>query len=178
MWLFYYFSFESNYDILKSKRPCILLKNVNCNKSETESKMENPTHSFRQTSPVLELIQESQFKSKTAMSWGLRKKKEGIFVPFILSKGSLFKICVLSQYIVYWIHFQNIDTSTYNKAFLLTLLCLFLKSLKAFSVSLIHISIIILRHVLYLLYLCPCLNLGLCGIYVYLFHFHLHFHYD
>ena len=140
MWLFYYFIFESNYDILKSKSPCILLKNFN--KSETESKMENPTHSFRETSPVLELIQESQFKSKTVMSWGLRKKKEGIFLPFILSEGNLFKICVLSQYIVYWIHFQNIHTFTYKKAFLLALLCLFL------SVSLIHISIIIVRYVL------------------------------
>ena len=26
------------------------------------------------------------------MSWGSRKKKEGIFVPFILSKGNFFKI--------------------------------------------------------------------------------------
>ena len=140
MWLFYNFSFESNYDILKSKSPCILLKNFN--KSETESKMENPTHGFRETNPVLELMQESQSKSKTVMSWGLRKKKEGIFLPFILPEGNLFKICVLSQYIVYWIHFQNIHTFTYKKAFLLALLCLFL------SVSLIHISIIIVRHVL------------------------------
>ena len=45
MWLFYYFNFERKYDVLKSKSPCILLnKSINFNKNETESKMENPTH--------------------------------------------------------------------------------------------------------------------------------------
>ena len=43
VWLFNYFNFETNYDILKSKSPCILLnKNINFNKNETESKMEIP----------------------------------------------------------------------------------------------------------------------------------------
>ena len=57
VWLFYYFNFERNYDVLKSKSPCILLKkNKNFNKNETESKMENPTHSFRETNLVLQLI--------------------------------------------------------------------------------------------------------------------------
>ena len=37
-------NFERNYDVLKSKGPYILLnKNINFNKNETESKMENPT---------------------------------------------------------------------------------------------------------------------------------------
>ena len=57
VWLFYYFDFEGNYDDLKSKSSCILLnKNINFNKNETESKMENPTHSFRKTNLVLQLI--------------------------------------------------------------------------------------------------------------------------
>ena len=44
MWLFYYFNFEKNYDILKSKSPCILLnKSRNFNKNATESKMGDPT---------------------------------------------------------------------------------------------------------------------------------------
>ena len=43
-----YFDFEKNYDVLKSKSPCILLNhNMNFNKNETGSKMENPSHSFR-----------------------------------------------------------------------------------------------------------------------------------
>ena len=66
------------------------------------------------------------------MSWSSRKKKEGIFctvyvfVPF-LSEGNFFEICVLSQCIlniVYWIHFQNMHTFTYQKALLYTLLLL------------------------------------------------------
>ena len=44
---------------------------------------------------------------------------------------------------------------------------------------LIHISMTILRHFFYLLFLCPCQDLGLFMLYLLLlFHFHLHFHYD
>ena len=57
MWFFYYFNFERNYDGLKSKSPYILLnKNINFNKNETESKMENPTHRFRETNLAPQLI--------------------------------------------------------------------------------------------------------------------------
>ena len=57
VWLFYDFNFERSYDVLKSKSPCILLnKNINFNNEETESKMENPTRSFRETNFVLQLI--------------------------------------------------------------------------------------------------------------------------
>ena len=80
MWLFYYFNFERNYDVLISKSPCILLnKNINFNKKETGSKLERSTHSFRETNLVLQLIKELQIKSKTVMSWSSREKKEGIF---------------------------------------------------------------------------------------------------
>ena len=42
-----YFHFERNCGVLKSKSPLILLnENINFNKNETESKMENPTGSF------------------------------------------------------------------------------------------------------------------------------------
>ena len=38
----FFFTFERNYDVLKSKSPCILLnKNIQFNKNETESKMED-----------------------------------------------------------------------------------------------------------------------------------------
>ena len=48
MWLLYCIYSERNYEVLISKSPCILLKkNINFNKNETELKMENPTHSFR-----------------------------------------------------------------------------------------------------------------------------------
>ena len=64
-----------------------------------ESKMENPTHSFKKTNLVLQLIEESEIKSKTVMSWSSQKKKEGIFVLFILSKGNSFsQLCFISMY--------------------------------------------------------------------------------
>ena len=44
---------------------------------------------------------------------------------------------------------------------------------------LIHISIIILRHFLYLPYLCPCLGLGLFVVFMWsIFYFHPHFRHD
>ena len=51
------FDGERNYEVLKSKSPCILSnKNINFDKNETESKMGNPIHSFRETNLVLHLI--------------------------------------------------------------------------------------------------------------------------
>ena len=68
------------------------------------------------------------------MSWSSRRKKECIFCTvYFVQKDIFFKICVLSQCIMYWIHFQNIYTSTYQKTLLH--ICSFLKSLKAFSVK-------------------------------------------
>ena len=96
-------------------------------KPKMESKVEHPTQSYRETSFVLPLIYGSQTKSKTVVNWSSWKKKEGIF-------------CVLLQCIVYWIHFKNIHTFTYQKILLHIIFCLFLKSSKAFSVSLSFLS--------------------------------------
>ena len=94
--------------------------------------MENPTHSFRETNLVLQLIWESQINSKTVISWSSWKKKESIFLPVIWSEG----IYVLSQCILYWIHFQNIHTFMYQKTLLHKLSYLLLKLSKAFRVFL------------------------------------------
>ena len=86
MWLFNYFNFERNYDVLKSKSTCILLsKNINFYKNEMESKIENPAHSFRESNLALQLISELQIKSKTVMNWSLQKGKEGIFCAVYVS---------------------------------------------------------------------------------------------
>ena len=97
--------------------------------------MENPRRSFRETNLVLQLIYKSQIKSKTVISWSSWKKKEGFFWSVYFVWRNCFNICVLSQFIVYWIHFQSIHTFTYQKTLLLTLFCFFWKSSKAFSVS-------------------------------------------
>ena len=87
MWLFHYFSFEKSSDVLNSKSPCILLnKNINCDKNETKSKMENPTNDFRETNLVLQFIQESETKTKTVMSQS-SKKKEDIFCTVCFVRG-------------------------------------------------------------------------------------------
>ena len=128
MWLFYYFNFERSYDVLKSKSPCILLnKNINFNKNETESKMENPTHSFRKLNLLLQLSSYKNSKLKVKLWWvGTRERKKwAFFFPFSLPEGNFFNICVLSQCIVYWIHFQNIHTSAYQKVLLHTLVACF-----------------------------------------------------
>ena len=81
-----------------------------------------------------QLIKKLQIKSKTVMSWCLRKKKEGIFVPFILFEVDL---CYTSMYGV-WNTFQDIHTFIYIKKLIHRFLFRVLKALKTFSLSLIH----------------------------------------
>ena len=92
--------------------------------------MENPTYSFRRMNHVFQLALEFKIKSKTVMS--RERQKSVFFAIFILSEGF-----VLFQCIVYWINFQCIYTFIYKKHYLIHFCCLFLKSSKAFSVSLI-----------------------------------------
>ena len=134
MWLFHYFNLKKYYDVLKSR--CILFnKNINFNKNETELKIENTTNGFRDTNLVLQLIYESQIKSKTAMSWSSRKKKRAFFVPFVLSEGNIFKICVLYQYIHSVLNTLSIYVLLHiKKHYFLHFCCMFLKSLKVYSV--------------------------------------------
>ena len=116
MWLFYYFNFERNYDVLKSKNPCILWnKNIIFNKNQKESKIPHTVLERR----TLCFSSYKNRKLKVKLWWvGAReRKKRAFFVPFILSEGNFFNICVLSQCIVYWIHFQNIHTFTYFVTF-------------------------------------------------------------
>ena len=66
-------------DVLKSKSPCIMLnKNINFNKNEMRSSMENCTHSCREMNLVLQLIYESQINIKTD-ELELMKEKRGHF---------------------------------------------------------------------------------------------------
>ena len=45
-----------------------------------ESKTENPIHIFREMNLVLQLMQKSQIKSKSVVSWSSREKKRGNFL--------------------------------------------------------------------------------------------------
>ena len=68
-----------------------------------------------------------KLKVKFVMSWSSRKKKQGIFYTAYFVRRNFFNICVLSQCIMYWIHFQDIHTFTYQKILLHTLLWLLFK---------------------------------------------------
>ena len=102
VWRFYYFSFEWNYNFLKSKSPCILVSKNIKNNNEAQSKLENSTHSFREMNLMLQLIKESWIKSKTAKSCSSRKKKECRFCNVWFAWRTFFKhFCFISMYIVF-----------------------------------------------------------------------------
>ena len=62
-----------------SKSPYFLLnKIINSNKNETELKMQNPTHTLRETNLLLPLIKNRELKIK--LWWaGARERKKGAF---------------------------------------------------------------------------------------------------
>ena len=140
MWLFYYFNFERNYDVLKSKNPCILWnKNINFNKNQKESKIPHTVLERR----TLCFSSYKNRKLKVKLSWvGPREKsKRTSFAPFILSKGNFltFVFYLDVWYIEYiWLnrYYNGILIFGILKTLLHTHFCLFLKSPKAFSVSL------------------------------------------
>ena len=141
IWLFHNSNSQWNYEVLKWKSPCILLnENINFNKNETGSKMENPTHSLERRTLCFSSYKNRTLKVKLWWVGARERKKMAFFVLFILCKGNFFNICVLSQCVVYWIHFQNIHTFTYEKPSFHTLFCLFLKSSKAFKCILKYIK--------------------------------------
>ena len=95
--------------------------------------MENPTYIVLQRQTLC-FISYKNPKLKVEQWWiGAReRKKRAFFVPCILPEGIFFKICVLFQYIVYQINFQNIHTFIYQKTLPLHFCCLLLKWSKAF----------------------------------------------
>ena len=118
--------------------PCIFLnKNMNFNKNGIETKMENPTQVLETRNLCFSSYKNYKLKVKLLCVGARERKKRPFFAPFILPEEIFFNICIFSQCITYWIHFQNIHAFTYQKTLLYTLFCLFLESSKAFSVSLI-----------------------------------------
>ena len=90
------------------------------------------------------------YKLKVKLRWvGAReRKKRTFFVPFVLSEGKFFsRLCFSSMYVVLNT-LSEYTYFTYQKNYFIDFCCLFLKSSKAFSVS--------LRLVLNLLILSQC----------------------
>ena len=116
-------------------------KNINFNKNETESKIENPTSSFKVT---------NLRKLKVKLWWvGACKRKMRAFLYRLFCPNEIFfNICVLSQCIVYWIHFQNINTFTYQKTLLQTLSLLVFKIVESLQCILKAFLITLFSHVI------------------------------
>ena len=120
VWLFYYVSLERNYDILKSKSPRTLLNNnINLTINKNRKRKGKIWHTVLERRNLF-FSSYNNRKLKETRSWvgAFERKKGTCFAPFILSEGSFFNICFLSQSMVYWIDFQNIHTFTYQKKML------------------------------------------------------------
>ena len=127
MCLFYCFNFERNYEVLKSMSVCILLnKNINL-KSKRNQNWKIPHTVLERRNLCFSSYKNRKLKVKLWWFRACKRKKKALFVAFILSKRKFFNICILFQCIVYWIHFQNIHTFTYEKTLLHTLLLLVFK---------------------------------------------------
>ena len=82
--------------------------------------MENPTHSFRQTHLVLQLIEESQIKSKTVMSWNSLKKRGHFLHCILCTKNFLYSKISCSKNMKYFMYsvLNSITEYTYFVHFL------------------------------------------------------------
>ena len=99
--------------------------------------MENLTQSFLERYTMwFSSYKNCELKLKLWWVGARERKKRAYFVTVVLSEGNFFNISVLSQFILYWINFQNIYNFTYQKTLFHTLLLLVFKMSKAFSVSL------------------------------------------
>ena len=92
VWLFYYFNFERDHEVSKSKSPCILLnKTINFNKNETESKMEIPHTVSERRTLCYSSCNNRKIKGKLWWVGARKRKKRPFFVPFILFEGNLLR---------------------------------------------------------------------------------------
>ena len=97
-WLFYYFDLEKNYDVLKSKGPCILVnENMNLNKTKRNWKWKIPHTVLESRTLCFSSYKSRKLKIKLWWTGARERKKRAFFVPFILSEGNFFNIYVLSQ---------------------------------------------------------------------------------
>ena len=108
MWFFYYFNFERNYDVLKSKSPCIYWTKIYTLIKAKQNQKLKISHTVLERRTFC-FISYKNHKIKVKLWWvgACESKKKEFSIPFILSEGNFFNICVFFRCIVYWIHFQN-----------------------------------------------------------------------
>ena len=116
-------------------------------KTKRDRKWEIPHTVLKKQSLCFSSYKNRKLKVKLWWVGARERKKRASFLPFFylfiylfiylfFDQRKFFNICVLSQCIVEWIHFQNINAFTYQKTLLHRDFCLFLRHSEALSVSL------------------------------------------
>ena len=109
---FYYYNFERNYDVLKSKSPCFYWK-----KTKQNRKWKIPRRFFERWTLCVSSYKNRKLKVELWWAGAHKRKKSALFVTFFCSKKIFFNICVLLQCLMFWTNFQNIYTFEYQKSF-------------------------------------------------------------
>ena len=125
VWLFYYFNFERNYGILKVKSPCVLLKKTLI-KTKRNRKWKFSYTLLEKQGMYLSSCKNHELKVTLWWVGASERKISAFFVQSLFCPKEIFSTFVFfTQYIFYWINFQNIHTFTYRKALLHTLFACF-----------------------------------------------------
>ena len=128
VWLFYYFDFKRNYDVLKLKSSCFSLnKKVNFNKSETESNMENPTHTLRERRTLC-FSSYNNCKLKVKLWWArAQERKKSTFVWRVILSLMYSILNKISKYILFYISQNHFTSYTFLLLFKIvdSLRCIF-----------------------------------------------------
>ena len=119
---------------LKEKSPSFCCKKCNFNNCETETKMENSTHIFREMSLMPQLIEASRIKNKTEELKIAKEKRVFLSSIYFVLRKFLQRILSQCRESIE-ITFRNVQSFTYQKTLRHALFSLFLKSPKVFTIS-------------------------------------------
>ena len=109
VYLFYYFNFERNYDVLNAKSPYFLLtKYITLIKTKRNRQWKISRTVLEKRNLCFSSYENRKLKVKLWWVETPKRKKRACFVLHILPERNLLNICVLSQYILYWIKFSGL----------------------------------------------------------------------
>ena len=125
LWLFYYFNFERNYDVLTSKSPCILLnKNINFNNNKKNRIENGKSHTVLKRRTLCFSLYENR-KLKDCDELELAKEKREHFLYRLFCLKGIQDLCFISMYkcteytfrIYILLHIKNISSYTFVTCF-------------------------------------------------------------
>ena len=135
MWLFYYFYFEKNCGILKSKSPCFLLnKNINFKKTKWNWKWKIPHTVLERWTMAISSYKDCELKVKLWCVGARERKKGAFFITYVLFCRKGIFLAFVFYLNVYCIEntFRIYILLHVRKHYFIHFCCLSLKSSKAF----------------------------------------------